>query len=162
MAIGVLQLRRGATAARVLVTPSDGEFFVDTDTYEVFVGDGTTAGGILIGGAVSSLVILSKTANYTILNTDSGKQFNNDGAGGAVNLTLPAAVVGLNYAAAVVAAQYLRLTAGGVDQIYWGDDVSAAGGYVRHNAPGAFVSLICHASGFWHISSIVGSWSLDV
>src|SRR4051812_1482769 len=50
MAIGELRHRRGTSAAIALITPKSGELLISTDTWEVFVGDGVTAGGILIGG----------------------------------------------------------------------------------------------------------------
>jgi hypothetical protein len=41
-----LQLRRGSTADRLATTPLVGEIVYDTTTKTVFVGDGTTAGGL--------------------------------------------------------------------------------------------------------------------
>lgn len=41
-----LQIRRGTTAERGTITPVAGELIYDTDTKAVYVGDGTTAGGI--------------------------------------------------------------------------------------------------------------------
>ena len=41
-----LQLRRGTTADRLATTPLVGEIVYDTTTKTVFVGDGTTAGGL--------------------------------------------------------------------------------------------------------------------
>jgi hypothetical protein len=64
MPTGVLQHRRAASAARVLVTPADGEFFVDTDTYYVYIGDGSTAGGVLIGTATFSFVTSTKGGGF--------------------------------------------------------------------------------------------------
>lgn len=45
-----LQLRRGTDAERKLAVFSTGEIIYTTDTKKVFVGDGTTAGGKLVGG----------------------------------------------------------------------------------------------------------------
>lgn len=43
-----LQLRRGTTAEVTANTPASGELFVDTDKKTVTVGDGSTAGGIVL------------------------------------------------------------------------------------------------------------------
>jgi hypothetical protein len=45
-----LQLRRGTDAERKLATFSPGEIIYTTDTKKVFVGDGSTLGGKLVGG----------------------------------------------------------------------------------------------------------------
>lgn len=47
-----LRLRRGTDAQRALITPAEGELIYVTDTNEIYVGDGTTVGGIRITGEV--------------------------------------------------------------------------------------------------------------
>lgn len=44
-----LRLRRGTDAERQLITPLQGELIYATDTKKLFVGDGATVGGILVG-----------------------------------------------------------------------------------------------------------------
>lgn len=60
-----LRLRRGTDAQRLTVTPSEGELVYATDTKRLWIGDGTTVGGILVntGGAYSldSLVDVDTT-----------------------------------------------------------------------------------------------------
>jgi len=45
-----IQIRRGVEAQRALVTPDVGELLFTTDYKQLFVGDGATAGGLLVGG----------------------------------------------------------------------------------------------------------------
>ena len=45
-----IQIRRGVEAQRGVVIPDVGELLFTTDTHELFVGDGATAGGLLVGG----------------------------------------------------------------------------------------------------------------
>jgi Major tropism determinant N-terminal domain len=45
-----LRLRRGTNADRTTITPVQGEPIYTTDTKKLYVGDGTTAGGVEIGG----------------------------------------------------------------------------------------------------------------
>ena len=47
-----LRLRRGTDAQRALITPAEGELVYITDTNEIYVGDGTTVGGVRITGEV--------------------------------------------------------------------------------------------------------------
>ena len=47
-----LRLRRGTDTQRALITPAEGELIYVTDTNEIYVGDGTTVGGIRITGEV--------------------------------------------------------------------------------------------------------------
>jgi hypothetical protein len=45
-----IQIRRGVEAQRALVTPDTGELLFTTDNKQLFIGDGATAGGLLVGG----------------------------------------------------------------------------------------------------------------
>ena len=47
-----LRLRRGTDAQRLLITPLEGELIYTTDTNEIYVGDGVTAGGVRVTGDV--------------------------------------------------------------------------------------------------------------
>ena len=49
-----LQLRRGNTAEVGSITPSVGELVYDTQLKRVSVGDGSTAGGVLLAGISSN------------------------------------------------------------------------------------------------------------
>lgn len=44
-----LRLRRGTDAERQLITPLQGELIYATDTKKLYVGDGATGGGVLVG-----------------------------------------------------------------------------------------------------------------
>jgi hypothetical protein len=48
-----IQIRRGVEAQRALVTPDAGELLFTTDNKELFVGDGATPGGLLVGGVTA-------------------------------------------------------------------------------------------------------------
>ena len=52
-----LKIRRGLAADRLSITPEEGEYLYTTDTKKVYIGDGTTAGGNLVGagGTVTSI-----------------------------------------------------------------------------------------------------------
>lgn len=68
-----IKIRRGLEANRTAVTPAAGEFLFTTDNKKVFIGDGSTAGGIGVGGAVAFEQSI-KSVNYTLVLQDAGKQ----------------------------------------------------------------------------------------
>jgi hypothetical protein len=45
-----LQLRRGTAAEAAAFTGAVGELFIDTQNKLVYLHDGVTAGGVLVGG----------------------------------------------------------------------------------------------------------------
>jgi hypothetical protein len=54
--MAALQIRRGLAADRTTITPANGELIYTTDTKLVYVGDGTTLGGNLVGSQASGSV----------------------------------------------------------------------------------------------------------
>ena len=50
-----LQIRRGTEATRTSITPAQGELIYTTDEKKLFVGDGTTAGGVAITATTASI-----------------------------------------------------------------------------------------------------------
>lgn len=55
-----LKLRRGTNAQRSLITLDQGEMGYTTDTKRVFVGDGSTTGGVIIGTRIFSPIASNK------------------------------------------------------------------------------------------------------
>ena len=108
------QLRRGTNAQRSSITPLQGELLYTTDTKNLYVGDGTTAGGTIVSGgggggatyAISAETVtgganlrltgsdsttdnvkLAEGANVTITRTDINTiTISSAGTGGAANL----------------------------------------------------------------------------
>jgi len=68
-----LRLRRGTNLERLGVTFAEGELVYTTDTQEIYVGDGSTLGGIRVTGSVSgSPAVLSQNLdlnNFDIVGT---------------------------------------------------------------------------------------------
>ena len=63
-----LKLRRGTEANRTSITPAEGEIIYVTDTKKLYVGDGTTPGGVLQGGGgAGSLTGITDTATASVL-----------------------------------------------------------------------------------------------
>ena len=67
-----LRLRRGNNAGRLGITPVEGELIYTTDTKLVYVGDGTTAGGNLVGSG-GGATNLDGLTDVTITSPSSGQ-----------------------------------------------------------------------------------------
>ena len=84
-----LKLRKGTDAERLLVTFSEGELIYTTDTKQIFVGDGSTTGGVFVGPASSEALSLGGdlTLNgYDIVGTGNININGNITASGTINL----------------------------------------------------------------------------
>ncbi len=67
-----IQIRRGLEAQRTLLTPDVGEPLFTTDHKELFIGDGSTAGGIKIGGGSPPTYVQKNSGTQAIASgTDS-------------------------------------------------------------------------------------------
>jgi hypothetical protein len=66
-----IQIRRGVEAQRGLITPDVGELLFTTDAKQVYVGDGTTAGGVLVTIPVANLVLKLRGTKAVASGADS-------------------------------------------------------------------------------------------
>ena len=78
-----ITFRRGTNAQRVGVVLANGEPAWTTDTKRLYIGDGTTSGGVFIGGAdtivdslngLSDVVLISGQGNVTITENKASVQ----------------------------------------------------------------------------------------
>lgn len=124
-------------------------------------GWGTGAGfGVLQSGRAST----ARTADLTLVATESGRCYHNNGATGTVVLTLCAAALtaagGPEFLFVVNAAQTLRLKAAGTDLIRFGTSTSSAGGQADSSTVGSSALLTCTKAGEWTALS-TGTWTLS-
>jgi hypothetical protein len=104
----------------------------------------------------------TKTANYTVLNTDSGQHFDNTGAAGEVDFTLPTYVAGLKYCFTVTAAQTLKVIAPAANKIAIGTTNSAAAGNMTATAVYSTACIYATTvSNQWAAKSTTGSWTVN-
>jgi len=110
----------------------------------------------LNGRATRSVSV--KTAGYTVLASDVGTTFTNEGAGAAVTFALPPATVGLWYRFVAKAAQEIRLDPNGTETIALDTGVQqAAGAYITFNAIGERITIECVKAGEWDTSDPIGT-----
>jgi len=123
-------------------------------------GDSPTFTNLTLSGTLNRYkrLISNKTGNYTILDTDSGTMFTNNGAAGTVTLTLPTAAAGLTYVFVVKETQTLDIVRAGSDVIYDNNGTTTST-HVSSNAAGRVIRLTAIAAGIWVTESIVGSWT---
>jgi hypothetical protein len=101
-----------------------------------------------------------KSANHTVLASETGTYFTNTGATGTITFTLPAATVGLHYTFKVRAVQQLRVDPSGSETLESTSSVEqAAGAYLWADAKGEFIHLICLETGKWAMHNSSGTWT---
>ena len=103
----------------------------------------------------------ARTGDATLAATDSLSFQTNEGASGAVNLTLPTAVAGYSMGLIVQANQYIRFTAATGDTIRDGSTVSAAAGYIRSTTVGSTLIIQSINATEWIVVSKTGTWTVD-
>ena len=139
-----LQFRRGTDAQRTAITPAAGEPIWVTDTQALYVGDGSTAGGIEItgggggGGAPTNLSYLVLTASTSlsaerVLTIGTGLASTDAGAGAALTIAIG------THAASYINSGTVALARGGLAA-----DISTTGGaghVLKQTSAGGAVSV---------------------
>jgi hypothetical protein len=114
----------------------------------------------LITGGVRG--VEAHTANDTLKVGEIGTIHTNEGAAGAITLTLPAATVGLHYDFVVKAAQELRIDPNGTETISLPTGAQqAAGKYIGADAIGEFIRIACVKAGEWTTLGSIGTWTAE-
>ena len=103
--------------------------------------------------------VTAKTANYTVLASETNNTFTNAGAVGSVTLTLPTPASGLQYTFICAAAQTFTLDVGGSVQIAIGEIIGTAGGGATCNSPYSIVTLRAVSTVLWIATTNIGSWA---
>ena len=99
-----IQIRRGVEAQRALVTPDAGEMLFTTDNKELFIGDGATVGGLLVGGGTGTGYVQRIRGTVAIASGADSVTVSGLGLGsvpGQVLVTMRKATGGLNLFATV-------------------------------------------------------------
>ncbi|MCP4262830.1 MAG: hypothetical protein GY774_35775 [Planctomycetes bacterium] len=113
---------------------------------------------LTVGGVSFSRT--AHTSDYTLVSSDLAgtKTLTNDGAVGAVNLSLPAGVATYRTAFEVMAAQELKFTASGAETIRYKGLQTAGGGYLKNSTIGGYLAIAWNGTE-WIVSKPAGVWS---
>lgn len=150
-------------------SPSDGKFgfHSGTNTFsgiDVAISRATvgclivTNGSTGVGTLITAINVLAKTADYTVLATDSFSVFTNEGTIAKRNNTLPSAAAGLEYTFVVQDSDGVTVTAATGDTITDSVTVSAAAGNIDSTDVGASLTLIAINATEWVVKSKTGVW----
>ncbi len=125
--------------------------------------DGQTSATIALNELPPLGAVITKTADHTVLATQSGSILTNTGASGAITFSLPAAVPGMRFTARVSVAQQLRLDPNGTETISLPSNgvPGAAGKYLVADAIGETVDLVCVVAGSWSVVGYTGTWTAE-
>jgi len=111
-------------------------------------------------GVVGFGEVVSKTADYSVVAADSYREFDNNGAAGAVVFSLPASVVGLANGYAVMEAQDLTVDPPTGVTIYYGEGLSTLPGQaLMANTVGSYIKIRCRTATEWLAESVIGGWN---
>lgn len=88
-----LQIRRGNTSQRLAITPLIGELIYDTTTGQIFVGDGSTPGGVITTG-VSLEDARDAAASLFTNGSHTGISFTYNDVADRIDATITATAVG--------------------------------------------------------------------
>jgi predicted RecA/RadA family phage recombinase len=125
--------------------------------------DGQTSAQVALNELPAPGAVLTKTADYTVLASQSGATLTNTGAAGTITFALPAALPGMRFNARVSVAQQLRLDPNGTETISLPSTgvPGAAGKYLVADAIGETVALVCLVAGTWSVMGYTGTWTAE-
>ena len=179
---GTLRLAAPATAGTNLITLPGGTTDFSATGGASQVVKQTSAGGALTvaqlatsdlgdigtfnlnttGTAQFKVKESTKTTNYSVLSTDSGTYFDNTGAAGEVDFSLPTYAAGLRYCFTTTAAQILKVIAPASAKIAIGTTNSATAGNVTASAVYSAVCIFATSvSNQWAADRTTGSWTVN-
>jgi len=109
-----------------------------------------------------TFAVATKTANFTLSQSMSDLDINNNGAGGTVTNTLPSAAnIGVYFNFTVMTAQNVTIKATGSDTIRYGGTVSGAGGIIFSSTVGNSLRIRCFGTTQWYVDNVVGTWTIQ-
>ncbi len=111
-----------------------------------------------------TLVQVARTANYQLTVGDTGKWFNNRGAGGEVDFTLPAEAVNLSYCFANTNGSTMRIFGHDAQRIWLGGSpTTATTGNLSSTAAVATLCLNGSGLGSWYVTSTADNaqWTVN-
>jgi hypothetical protein len=104
--------------------------------------------------------IIPATTTRSVLSTESGATFTNEGASAEVPFNLPTAVAGLRYRFIIQDADGIQVNAAAGDTIRVAGSVSATAGLVEATTIGNVVELVAINATEWMAIDVIGTWTV--
>tara|TARA_R110002126_G_scaffold596_4_gene3701 strand:- start:2571 stop:3902 length:1332 start_codon:yes stop_codon:yes gene_type:complete len=104
--------------------------------------------------------VIAATTTRSVLSTESGTTFTNEGATAEVPFNLPTAVAGLRYCFIIQDADGIQVNAAAGDTIRIAGSVSATAGLVEATTIGNVVELVAINATEWVAKSVIGTWTV--
>lgn len=144
----------------VLTTTGSTNVTLPSSGTLAILGANTFTGVQTINAALLAEVsIAAKTSSpYTVLSTESGRVFTNEGTTVSITFNLPTAVAGLTYTFIVQDADGIVVDANTGDTIRLATQVSASSGNATSTAIGSVLTLAAINATEWIATSINGTW----
>lgn len=149
-AVNELTIANAATAGSPTLSATGGDSNIDL----LLLGKGT-------GGVLSNASVVAKTqaaSPYTVLTTEVGRVFTNEGATASVTFSLPTAAAGLTYTFIVQDADGIVVDANTGDTIRISSEVSASSGNATSTDIGSMVTLVAINATEWFATATRGTW----
>lgn len=113
--------------------------------------------------SASAGTVTAHTADATLAAGALSSVHSNAGAAGNIVLTLPASTAGMEVTFSVDAAHKLSIEPNGTETISAPTTgvPGAAGKGISNSTTGCNIKLFCAVAGNWHVSSPIGTWTVD-
>ena len=130
--------------------------------YMAITGNGFLGlGGGFLSTTPSTIDVINKTDNYTILSSQSRSIFTNQfSRKQGLQLTLPTATTGLNYQFVIHSISGMSIVPANTNKIFVADNNTTANGFIYSSGLGATMNLVAINSGEWFAHSFIGGWGI--
>lgn len=143
-----------------------GVFVIENGTFNIATFDFSSPAITFNADLISDFPIIGKmsvspqTGNFGPGTQDSRTIFTNEGAAGAITVTLPSAAAGFDYIFIVQSANNIVITAAAGDTIRIAGAVSSAGGTATNGTIGSVLRISTINATEWIAREVQGAWVL--
>ena len=130
--------------------------------YMAITGSGFLGlGGGFLSTTPSTVDVINKTDNYTILSSQSRSVFTNQfSRKQGLQLTLPTATTGLSYQFVIHSISGMSIVPASTNKIFIADNNTTANGFIYSSGLGATMNLVALNTGEWFAHSFIGGWGI--
>ena len=160
---GIITLKHrdgSSTGTNQMELPGDTDYLLLPQHSVKLVYDTVSNIWRVSANSLSQDPLIVKATSYTLLPSDSGTIFTNEGASALVTFTLPTALAGLRYSFIIQDVDGIQVDAATGDTIRIGASVSAGAGNINATTIGNTVTLVAINATEWIALSREGTWTV--